>query len=69
MYDHGKAVAIVLFLLPLWLFGQERLIKPGDAIEILAPQTEGLSKIVIVKQDGTVEFPGLQGLPIDGVTL
>jgi len=70
MYDLGKFVSIVLVVLfPLLLFGQERLIKPGDAIEILAPQTEGLSKIVIVKQDGTVEFPGLQGLPVDGITL
>jgi len=59
----------ILVLLPLLLSGQDRLIKPGDAIEIIVPQTKELSQTVVVKQDGSVDFPGLQGLPIDGVTL
>jgi protein involved in polysaccharide export with SLBB domain len=48
---------------------QERFIKPGDIIEILAPETKGLSQVVIVNQDGSVDYPGLSGLPVDGITI
>ena len=30
---------LILILLPVSLFSQERLIRPGDAIEIIAPQS------------------------------
>jgi protein involved in polysaccharide export with SLBB domain len=49
------------------------LIKPGDAIEIIVPtqgaQSLELSRTVVVAADGTVDFPALQGLPVDGITL
>lgn len=49
--------------------GQERLIQAGDAIEIIIPQSEELTGTVVVQQDGTIDFPAMQGLPIDGITL
>ena len=64
-----KSMCSILVLLPLLLSGQDRLIKPGDAIEIIVPQTKELSQTIVVAPDGTVDFPGMQGLPVDGVTL
>lgn len=69
MLQISKMSYIIFLWLPLWLFGQERLIKPGDAIEIIAPQSAELSRTVVVAADGTVDFPALQGLPVDGITL
>jgi polysaccharide export outer membrane protein len=64
-----KTGSLFSLLIPLLLYSQERLIKPGDAIEIIIPQTEELNKIIVVGPDGAVDFPGMQGLPIDGITL
>ncbi len=50
-------------------YSQERLIKAGDVLEISVTENEALSQAVIVKPDGTIEFPALQGVPIDGITL
>lgn len=51
------------------LFSQERLIKPGDAIDILMAENEALSRTVMVKPDGTIDYPALQGMPVDGISL
>lgn len=51
------------------IFGQVRTIQPGDILEIVVTGNEALSQSVIVNSDGTVEYPALQGLPIDGITL
>lgn len=50
-------------------FSQERTIKPGDAIEIIFSEHESLSQTVLVNPDGMVDYPALQGLPVDGMTL
>ncbi|MFX0132628.1 MAG: SLBB domain-containing protein [Candidatus Hodarchaeota archaeon] len=62
-------IYLFCLLIPLSTFGQERVIKPGDAIEIIVYGHEELSQTVIVSVDGTMDFPSLQGLPIDGITL
>ncbi|MCI0493745.1 polysaccharide export protein [candidate division KSB1 bacterium] len=45
------------------------MIKPGDAIQIIVYEHEELSQTVTVSADGTVGFPSLEGLPVDGITL
>ena len=69
MLNLRRIACLILLLSPLSLKGQERLIKAGDALEIIVPQTEELNVTVLVQPDGTIEFPGMQGLPIDGITL
>jgi protein involved in polysaccharide export with SLBB domain len=51
------------------LHGQERKIKPGDAIEIMVYERPDLSQAVVVGPDGTVDFPFMQGVPVEGMTL
>ncbi len=69
VYQFKKLIYLIYLLIPLSIYSQERLIKPGDAIEIIAPQSEELSRTVVVETDGTVDFPAMQGLPVDGITL
>lgn len=38
-------------------------------LEIVVPENAALSQTVIVNPDGTVDFPALQGMPVDGITL
>lgn len=51
------------------VFAQDRRIKPGDVIEIIVADNAALSQSVIVRPNGTVEYPTLQDLPVDGITL
>ena len=44
-------------------------IKIGNVIEILVYGHEELSRPVMVKPEGTVDFPFLQNIPIDGLTI
>jgi len=69
LYQFKKLIYLIYLLIPLSIYSQERLIKPGDAIEIIAPQSEELSRTIVVEHDGTVDFPTMQGLPVDGITL
>lgn len=69
MHEFKKLIYLTFLLFPLSIYSQERLIKPGDAIEIIAPQSEELSRTIVVEDDGTVDFPAMQGLPVDGITL
>lgn len=68
MCFYKKLPSLFLFI-TLAAYCQERLIKAGDALEIIAPQSEELSRIVVVAPDGTVDFPAMQALPVDGITL
>ncbi|MFX0138212.1 MAG: polysaccharide biosynthesis/export family protein, partial [Candidatus Hodarchaeota archaeon] len=56
-------------MIPLTLYGQDRVIKPGDAIEIVIPANDEFNRTVVVSPEGTIDFPAMQGLPIDGITL
>lgn len=66
---------IKIFVMFLLLIGyadlqaQDRRIKPGDVIEIMVAENEALTQSVVVRPNGTVEYPTLQNLPVDGITL
>lgn len=62
-------IFLAIFLCTTSVLCQQAKIKPGDIIEIMVVGQEAMSQSVIVKPDGTVDYPGLQGLPIDGITL
>ena len=63
------AAIFLLLILPCLLFSQQRKIKPGDAIEIVVYDHEELSRTVIVSPQGTVDFPFIQNIAVDGLTL
>jgi polysaccharide export outer membrane protein len=48
---------------------QDRRIKAGDGIEIVVYGHQELSRIVTVSPQGTIDFPFMQNLPVDGLTL
>lgn len=50
-------------------YAQERVIKAGDILEISVTGNPALSQAVIVNPDGTIDFPALQGVPVDGITI
>jgi len=50
------------------LYAQERKIKAGDTIEIVVYGHQELSRTVTVSPQGTVDFPFMQNLPVDGQT-
>lgn len=60
---------IVALTLPIVIACQERTIKPGDVIQITVYEHEELSQVVKVDQKGTIDFPALQELPVDGISL
>jgi protein involved in polysaccharide export with SLBB domain len=55
--------------LPALAFNQSTVIQKGDILEITVYQHPDLSKNVRVKQDGTVDFPMISSIPLDGLTL
>lgn len=65
---------LMLLIMPLYLLpaasalGQERKIKPGDVIEIVVSGHEELNQSVLVTPEGKVDYPFLEGVPIDGLT-
>ncbi|MCU0642975.1 MAG: SLBB domain-containing protein [bacterium] len=70
----GCRFAVSFFLILYILFpfagnGQGRAIKPGDAIEIIFSGNESLTQTVLVNPEGMVDYPAMQGLPVDGITL
>ena len=60
-------------ILVLGLFGlgpaQERIIKPGDLINIVVYGHEELSRPVTVSSNGSVDYPFMQNIPVDGMSL
>lgn len=50
-------------------FAQERVIKPGDTIEIIVYGHQELSRVVTISAQGTIDFPFVQNIPVDGLTL
>ena len=65
----GLAILLLSFLMPSLLFSQQRKIKPGDSIEIIVYGHEELSRTVFVGPQGTIDFPFMQSIPVDGLTL
>ncbi|MDZ7721918.1 MAG: SLBB domain-containing protein [candidate division KSB1 bacterium] len=64
-------VVFLLFLLFIAqpIASQDRIIKPGDSIEIMVYGHQELSRIVTVGADGSVDFPFMQNIPVDGMTI
>ena len=48
---------------------QERVIRPGDTIDIVIYGHQELSRVVTVAADGTINFPFMQNIPVDGMPL
>lgn len=59
----------MLSLFTSMLFAQERRIKAGDDIEVIVYGHQELSRVITVSNQGTVDFPFMQSLPVDGLTL
>jgi len=74
---HLFLVLILLTLTSLTFFHSARSlaasdtkkIEVGDVIEIIIYGEEELTRVVKVSQQGTINFPFLQNIPIDGLTL
>ncbi len=67
-----KKILMFLLLLSLLagaLFAQERKIKAGDVIEIVVYGHTELSRIVTVNPQGAIDFPFMQSVPVDGLSL
>jgi polysaccharide export outer membrane protein len=51
------------------LLAQDRLIRPGDTIDIVVYGHQELSRIVTVNASGAIDFPFMQNIPVDGMSL
>lgn len=51
------------------IFAQSVQIKKGDIIEIRVIGHDELSANVLVQQDGTIDYPLISDIPVDGLTL
>ncbi len=54
---------------PWEALGQDRRIKPGDVIEIAVSGHAELSRTAVVDLEGRLDYPFLDGLPVDNITL
>jgi len=60
---------LLILFISISAFAQERKIKAGDGIEIVVYGHQELSRVVTVSPQGTIDFPFMQNLPVDGLTL
>jgi len=67
---HRTSLLLILLLATCsLLFSQDRKIAAGDAIEIVVYGHQELSRTVQVGANGAIDFPFMQNLPVDGLTL
>jgi polysaccharide export outer membrane protein len=64
-----QLLRIWLCCMPAFASGQSSVIHKGDILEITVYKHPDLSKNVMVQQDGTVDFPLIAGIPVDGLSL
>ena len=62
-------IRIWLCCLPALAFSQSSVIRKGDILEITVYKHPDLSKSVMVQPDGTVDFPLISKIPVDGLSL
>ncbi len=63
-------IILTNIIVPPAILGQEqKKIQPGDAIQIVVHNYAELSQTVVVSQAGTVDFPFIQELPVEGMSL
>ncbi len=66
---------LIIFIILSYIFnpsrilGQEHKIKAGDVIDILVYGHPEMSRVITVNPNGTLDFPLLQNIPVDGLTL
>ena len=61
--------ALLLLSIGSALTAQERVIKPGDALNIVVYGHNELSRQVTVGAGGSIDYPFMQNIPVDGMTL
>jgi polysaccharide export outer membrane protein len=66
--DSRFVVALLILVLTVGGMAQERTIEAGDQIEIVVYGHQELSRVVRVSETGTIDFPFMQSVPVDGVT-
>jgi len=66
---HLHSILLILLIFAAIAMPQERRIKAGDGIEIVVYGHQELSRIVTVSPQGTIDFPFMQNLPVDGLTI
>lgn len=62
-------ILLILVMLFSQSFAQERKIQPGDALQIVVYGHQELSRTVKVGENGQIDFPFMQSLPVNGLTL
>ncbi len=60
---------ILFFPLLQIINAQERVIRPGDSIDIVVYGHQELSRVVTIGPNGGIDFPFMQNIPVDGMTL
>ncbi len=60
---------LILCIFAIPITSQDRVIKPGDSIDIVVYGHQELSRVVTVSSDGTMDFPFMQNIPVDGMTI
>lgn len=63
-----KYSVIVSLVLAYTLGSQPTVIQPGNIIKITVANHPEFSQTVIVRQDGSTEYPLLSGVPVEGLT-
>jgi protein involved in polysaccharide export with SLBB domain len=63
-----KIFLSILFFISV-VNAQNRIIRPGDAIDIVVFGHQELSQIVTVNSSGAIDFPFMQNIPVDGMSL
>ena len=62
-----------LILLTVCVFSisraQDRIIKPGDSINIVVYGHEELTRPVTVSSNGSIDYPFMQNIPVDGMSM
>lgn len=66
-----KTVSIILlaFVTATAGYSEDYKLTSGDVVEIIVYGHEELSRLVTVKDNGNVDFPFLQNIPVDGLSL
>lgn len=62
-------ITLIIAAAPLLLMAQSRLIRPGDSIDIVVYGHQELSRVVTVNSAGAIDFPFMQNIPVDGMSL
>jgi len=68
-FTHFSVILVLAFIGVSEVYGAELQIKPGNIVHITVLGYPELSKSVLVRQDGSTDYPLLANVPIDGMTV